>query len=100
MVDKTSTVALCGTNTGIKEVSRVIKEASRLPGVATGLPYKVDLDSEVATISETGRQTGDNAEPAVNHSGRIARVAIITRAIAWSLPTSVISLHTEELWRF
>jgi len=65
----TTTVALYAANTGIKEVPKVIKEVSRLLGVvATGLPYKVDLDSELATINETGPETGDNAEPAVNES--------------------------------
>ena len=54
----TSTADLPATTTGIKAVFR-------LPGRATGLPHKVDLDSVVATIAETGQETG-NAEDAAN----------------------------------
>ena len=54
----TSTVDLPATATGIKAVLR-------LPGRATGLPHRVALDSGVATIAETGQETG-NVEDAAN----------------------------------
>jgi hypothetical protein len=57
---KTSTVDLPAAATGNKAVYR-------LPGRATGLPHRVALDSGVATIAETGQETG-NVEDANDSS--------------------------------
>jgi hypothetical protein len=62
-------VDLCGTTTGIKDVFRdVFRDVLRLPGRATGLPHKLEPDSVVATIAETGQETADSAEGAANDS--------------------------------
>ena len=81
MAGKASTAALHAMTTVIKEVARPIAEMFRLLAVAIGLRRKAGLDSGVATISEAGRETRDNAEAAANESGRSARVAV-TRALA------------------
>jgi hypothetical protein len=75
-VDHTMIGDSYATNTGIKD-------AFRLPGIATGPPRQVDMASGVATIAEAAQETGDGTETAANNlcNGSIARVVSITRAM-------------------